>query len=79
MQAFAGHLREMLLLHRERRFIQIFHIEILKDVGTGNVAEKGDLVFYRLIKRVLAAADYYVGAYSHALKILYACLRRFGF
>ena len=38
-QAFAGGLGEMLPFHGKGRFVEIFHIQVLEDVGAWHVAE----------------------------------------
>ena len=44
VQTFTGHLGQLFLFHGKRSFIQVFHVQILEDMGAGHIAEKGNLV-----------------------------------
>ena len=77
MQAFQSHAGQMLLLHGQRRFIEIFHIQVLKHMAAGHVAEQGDLVLQLLGQRMLGAAYDDIGLDAHALQLLDAGLGGF--
>ena len=77
-EAVADHIRQMFFFHGERRFIQIFHIQILQNTAAGNVTEQSDLILNALAERNFAAADDDIGLDSHSLKLLDAGLGGFG-
>ena len=78
-EAVADHIRQMFFFHGERRFIQIFHIQILQNTAAGNVTEQSDFILNALAERNFAAADDDIGLDSHSLKLLNAGLGGFGF
>ena len=52
METFADNLGKMLFFHCKRRFVQIFHIQILKNMLCRDITEQSDLVLDGLIQRV---------------------------
>ena len=78
VQAFAGHLGQLLLLHHQGNLIEHLHVQVLQYMIGGNVAEKGDFVLDCLIEGLLGAADQDVRLDSHALQILYTGLGGLG-
>ena len=79
IQTFAGYLGQMFTFHCKRRFIKIFHIEILKHITAWYIAEKGNFIFDCFIKRMLGAANNNIRPDSHTLKLFYTGLGRFCF
>ena len=76
MQAFTGYLCQVFPLHRKRRFIQVFHVQVLQDMSVWHIAKQRDLVLDALIQLMLAAAYDHIRLNAHALQLFDTCLRR---
>ena len=79
LQAFADHICQVLLFHGQRRFVEVFHIQVLKHMGDGDITEQGNFVFDVLADGDFAAAHDDVRLDAHSLQLLYAGLGRLCF
>ena len=70
VQAFAGSLGQMLILHDQGDLVKYVYVQILKHMGLGNIAETGNFGPDSSIQGVFAAADQDIRLDSHALEIL---------
>ena len=75
----ADNLGEVGLLKHQRGFVEVRESDVLDDAVGLDVAEHGYLVEDGLLKRLVAAQDYDVRVYSHALELLDRMLRGLGF
>ncbi|SCH06300.1 Uncharacterised protein [uncultured Clostridium sp.] len=78
VQTFAGHLRQMLLLHSQRSLVEILHIQVLKHMGAGHITEQGNFVLQMVVQRMFAPADDNIRPDPHTLQILHRSLGRLG-
>ena len=66
------------LLQHQRRFVKAGESDVFYDAVQLHVAEEGYLFEYGILERLVAAEDYYIGVYAHALKLLYGMLGGLG-
>ena len=78
VQTFAGSLRQMLLFHGKRCFIQIFHIQVLKNMLFRNITEQSNLVLDAFFQRKLGTAYNNIRLDSHTLQLFDRSLGWFG-
>ena len=76
-ETLTGNLRQVFLFHGERSLVEVFDVQILKDMVARHVTEEGDLVLDALIKRMLTPADDDIRLDTHSLKVFDAGLRGF--
>ena len=74
IQALAHHLGQTFLFHGQRRFIEIFHIQILQHMALRHVAEQGNFVPHPLVDGIFAAAYQHIRPQPHGLKFLHTLL-----
>ena len=68
----------MLFFHGQRGFIKVFNIQILQNMRVGDITEQSNLILDTLIQRMFATTYDDVRLNTHSLKLLNACLSRFG-
>ena len=78
MQTFAYNSGQILFFHGQRRFIEIFHIQILEHMAGRYIAEEGNLVLDALIQGIFRTADDNVRLDTHTLQVFDAGLGRLG-
>ena len=76
MKGLTDNLSQMLPFHRQRRLVEIFHIKILKNMGTRNITEQSDFVADLLRQRMFRTADNHIRPQTESLQFLNACLGR---
>ena len=77
METFADYLGQPLFFHCQRRFIQIFHIQILENVIRGKITEQRNFVFHLCAERVFRTTYNNVRLNAHALQFFDTGLGRF--
>ena len=66
------------LLQHQRRLVKAGESDVFYDAVQLHVAEEGYLFENGILERLIAAEDYYIGVYAHALKLLYGMLGGLG-
>ena len=79
IQTFTGYLSQMFFFHGQWCFIEIFYIQILKNVADWHITEQSNFFLQAIFQWMLRTAYQNIRPDSHTLQLLDTGLGRLGF